>query len=175
LENRADKSSVAGIPTFRPLAFKAVREIKNGAEQFSIVTTGTEDRHSYLTATNSLEEARRLRESTLDALWRLLPLKAGTYNDSARGFAPTVCVPEGFRFGFPGIIGLIPGICDVLDALVSLYVVIRAISFGVPRVAIAPCCRIAFSRPSRNRARNNSAQVTSTEWKSYGSTGTAES
>ena len=46
-------------------------------------------------------------------------------------------IPGGFRFGLAGIIGLIPGIGDVLDALVSLYIVIRAIQLGIPRVAIA--------------------------------------
>ena len=46
-------------------------------------------------------------------------------------------LPGGFRFGVAGIIGLIPGIGDALDALISLYIVIRAIQLGVPRVAIA--------------------------------------
>jgi Domain of unknown function (DUF4112) len=46
-------------------------------------------------------------------------------------------LPGGFRFGFAGIIGLIPGIGDVIDALVSLYIVYRAIQLGIPRVSIA--------------------------------------
>jgi hypothetical protein len=46
-------------------------------------------------------------------------------------------LPGGFRFGFAGIIGLIPGIGDVIDALVSLYIVHRAIQLGIPRVSIA--------------------------------------
>jgi Domain of unknown function (DUF4112) len=46
-------------------------------------------------------------------------------------------MPGGFRFGLAGIIGLIPGIGDVLDALVSLYIVLRAIQLGISRVAIA--------------------------------------
>jgi hypothetical protein len=46
-------------------------------------------------------------------------------------------LPGGFRFGVAGVIGLIPGIGDVLDALLSLYIVIRAIQLGVPRVALA--------------------------------------
>jgi hypothetical protein len=46
-------------------------------------------------------------------------------------------LPGGFRFGFAGIIGLIPGIGDILDALVSLYIVYRAIELGIPRVSIA--------------------------------------
>jgi hypothetical protein len=43
----------------------------------------------------------------------------------------------GFRFGIAGIVGLIPGIGDVVDALISVYIVIRAIQLGIPRVAIA--------------------------------------
>ncbi len=46
-------------------------------------------------------------------------------------------LPGGFRFGIAGIIGLIPGIGDALDAVISLYIVIRAIQLGIPRVAIA--------------------------------------
>ena len=45
-------------------------------------------------------------------------------------------LPGGFRFGLAGIIGLIPAIGDVLDALVSVYIVRRAIQLGIPRVAI---------------------------------------
>jgi len=44
--------------------------------------------------------------------------------------------PGGFRFGFAGFIGLIPGIGDVLDALLSLYIVMRAVQLRIPRVAI---------------------------------------
>ena len=46
-------------------------------------------------------------------------------------------LPGGFRFGFAGIIGLIPGIGDVLDALVSLFLVLRAMQLGIPRVTVA--------------------------------------
>lgn len=46
-------------------------------------------------------------------------------------------LPGGFRFGLSGIIGLIPGLGDIIDALISLYIVHRAIQLGVPRVAIA--------------------------------------
>jgi hypothetical protein len=46
-------------------------------------------------------------------------------------------LPGGFRFGLAGIIGLIPGIGDLIDALVSLYIVHRAIQLRVPRVTIA--------------------------------------
>lgn len=46
-------------------------------------------------------------------------------------------LPGGFRFGLAGIIGLIPGIGDILDGLLSLYIIGRAIQLSVPRVAIA--------------------------------------
>jgi uncharacterized protein DUF4112 len=46
-------------------------------------------------------------------------------------------LPNGFRFGLGGFIGLIPGIGDVIDALISLYIIYRAIQLGIPRVAIA--------------------------------------
>ncbi len=46
-------------------------------------------------------------------------------------------LPGGFRYGLGGIIGLIPGIGDLLDALLSLYIVLRAVQIGVPRVTLA--------------------------------------
>ena len=46
-------------------------------------------------------------------------------------------LPGGFRFGLAGIIGLIPGIGDVIDAIISLYIVNRAVQLGLPRVALA--------------------------------------
>lgn len=55
----------------------------------------------------------------------------------ARWFDYAFELPGGFRFGFAGIIGLIPGIGDLIDALVSIYIVGRAIQLGIPRVAIA--------------------------------------
>lgn len=54
----------------------------------------------------------------------------------ARWLDYAFAAPGGFRFGFAGIIGLIPGIGDIFDALVSLYIVMRAIQLGVPRVAL---------------------------------------
>jgi hypothetical protein len=54
----------------------------------------------------------------------------------ARWFDYAFAAPGGFRFGLAGIIGLIPGIGDVFDALVSLYIILRAIQLGVPRVAL---------------------------------------
>jgi hypothetical protein len=55
----------------------------------------------------------------------------------ARWFDYAFRIPGGFRFGLAGIIGLIPGIGDILDALISLYIVFRAIQHQIPRVAIA--------------------------------------
>jgi hypothetical protein len=55
----------------------------------------------------------------------------------ARWFDYAFALPGGFRFGLAGIIGLIPGIGDVLDALISIYIVTRAVQLRVPRVAIA--------------------------------------
>lgn len=46
-------------------------------------------------------------------------------------------LPNGFRFGIAGFIGLIPGIGDLIDALISLYIVLRAMQLGLPRVALA--------------------------------------
>jgi hypothetical protein len=46
-------------------------------------------------------------------------------------------MPGGFRYGVGGFIGLIPGLGDILDALLSLYIVGRAVQLGVPRITIA--------------------------------------
>lgn len=55
----------------------------------------------------------------------------------ARWLDYAFALPGGFRFGVAGIIGLIPGIGDLFDALVSLYIVLRAIQLRIARVAIA--------------------------------------
>jgi hypothetical protein len=55
----------------------------------------------------------------------------------ARWFDYAFVLPGGFRFGLAGIIGLVPGFGDLVDALVSLYIVHRAIRLGVSRVGIA--------------------------------------
>jgi hypothetical protein len=54
----------------------------------------------------------------------------------ARWFDYAFELPGGFRFGIAGFIGLIPGIGDLIDALVSLYIISRAIQLGIARVAI---------------------------------------
>jgi hypothetical protein len=45
-------------------------------------------------------------------------------------------LPGGFRFGLAGVVGLIPGIGDIIDALISLYIVHRAVQLRIPRIAI---------------------------------------
>lgn len=45
-------------------------------------------------------------------------------------------LPGGFRYGLSGLIGLIPGLGDLLDAALSLYIVLRAIQLGAPRVTL---------------------------------------
>ena len=55
----------------------------------------------------------------------------------ARWFDYAFELPGGFRFGLAGFIGLIPGIGDIIDALISMYIVVRAIQLRVSRVAIA--------------------------------------
>jgi hypothetical protein len=55
----------------------------------------------------------------------------------ARWFDYAFVLPGGFRFGFDGIIGLIPVAGDVFGALASLYIVVRAIQLRISRVAIA--------------------------------------
>ena len=46
-------------------------------------------------------------------------------------------IPGGFRYGLGGIIGLIPGIGDIFDAIISLYIVGRAVQLGIPRITLA--------------------------------------
>jgi hypothetical protein len=55
----------------------------------------------------------------------------------ARWMDYSFTLPGGFQFGFAGLIGLIPGIGDVMDALLSLYIIVRAVQLRIPRVAVA--------------------------------------
>lgn len=55
----------------------------------------------------------------------------------ARWFDYAFELPGGFRFGLAGIIGLIPGIGDLIDALISLFIIYRAVELRISRVAIA--------------------------------------
>jgi hypothetical protein len=54
----------------------------------------------------------------------------------ARWMDYAFALPGGSRFGLAGFIGLIPGLGDLIDAAVSLYIVHRAVQLGIPRVAI---------------------------------------
>jgi hypothetical protein len=54
----------------------------------------------------------------------------------ARWLDYNFALPGGFRYGLGGIIGLIPGIGDLIDALFSLYIVTRAVQLGIPRVTL---------------------------------------
>jgi hypothetical protein len=55
----------------------------------------------------------------------------------ARWLDYSFTLPGGFQFGFAGIVGLIPGVGDVMDAFLSLYIIVRAVKLGIARVAIA--------------------------------------
>jgi Domain of unknown function (DUF4112) len=55
----------------------------------------------------------------------------------ARWLDYAFALPGGFRFGLAGIIGLVPGFGDVFDAVVSFYIVARAIQLNVSRAAVA--------------------------------------
>ena len=46
-------------------------------------------------------------------------------------------LPGGFQFGLAGLIGVVPGIGDIMDSLLSLYIIIRAVKLRIPRVAVA--------------------------------------
>jgi hypothetical protein len=48
----------------------------------------------------------------------------------------------GVRFGFDAIIGLIPGLGDIITSLISLYILAAARRYGVPR---ATMMRMAFN------------------------------
>ena len=47
-------------------------------------------------------------------------------------------IPIGsWSFGLDPLIGLIPGIGDLIGALISMVIVVRAVQAGVPRIAVA--------------------------------------
>jgi nitrate reductase NapE component len=43
----------------------------------------------------------------------------------------------GWRFGLDPIVGLIPGIGDLATTLISLYILLTAVRYGVPRITLA--------------------------------------
>lgn len=70
----------------------------------------------------SPEDPRRLEERELEAFGRFL--------DSS------IRLPGGFRIGWDGIIGLIPGIGDAIGFGLSSWLVWRAYQLGLPRSVI---------------------------------------
>src|SRR6185369_7597930 len=47
-------------------------------------------------------------------------------------------IPIGpWKIGLDPLLGLVPGIGDVIGALISMVIVVRAVQMGIPRVAIA--------------------------------------
>jgi Domain of unknown function (DUF4112) len=47
-------------------------------------------------------------------------------------------IPIGrWKFGLDGIVGLIPGLGDIIGAAIGMLIVLRAVQAGIPRVAIA--------------------------------------
>ena len=55
----------------------------------------------------------------------------------ARWLDYAFALPGGFRYGLAGFLDLIPGLGDIVDAALSLYIVIRAVQLGIPRVTLA--------------------------------------
>ncbi len=49
----------------------------------------------------------------------------------------SIRLPGGFRIGLDGIIGLVPGVGDLLAAGLSTYIVGQAVRLGVPGVVLA--------------------------------------
>lgn len=46
-------------------------------------------------------------------------------------------LPGGFRIGWDGIIGLIPGVGDVTGMIISSYIILRSSGMGVPKSVLA--------------------------------------
>lgn len=47
-------------------------------------------------------------------------------------------IPIGrWKFGLDGVIGLIPGLGDIIGAAIGMLIVLRAVQAGIPRIAIA--------------------------------------
>ena len=47
-------------------------------------------------------------------------------------------IPIGrWRIGLDGILGLVPGLGDIIGALIGMLIVVRAVQAGLPRIAIA--------------------------------------
>lgn len=81
-------------------------------------------------STWNYQEAQPVRGELIDP--RIADVEA-----VARWLDYAFVLPGGFRFGLAGIIGLIPGIGDLIDALISVYIINRALQLGIPRVGVA--------------------------------------
>lgn len=46
-------------------------------------------------------------------------------------------LPGGFRVGWDGLLGLIPGIGDIATSMISFYIIVRAAALGCPPVVLA--------------------------------------
>ena len=75
---------------------------------------------------------------------RRAPLDADTLAAREREIAAfgrcldsSIRLPGGFRIGWDGIIGLVPGIGDVIGLGLSSYLVWRAAELGLPRATLA--------------------------------------
>jgi hypothetical protein len=77
-----------------------------------------------------------VRQDVREVKGELIDQRVADVEALARWMDYAFVLPGGFRFGFSGVIGLIPGIGDLIDALVSVYIVWRAIQIGIPRVTI---------------------------------------
>jgi hypothetical protein len=107
-----------------------------GSEAFEIIVKMSKhDKKDSLVLNDTPSAAPRYRKDALTP--EVVDPRIADVEALARWLDYAFALPGGFQFGFAGIIGLIPGIGDVFDALVSLYIIARAIQIGIPRVAIA--------------------------------------
>ncbi len=81
-----------------------------------------QDAQGSLAADNILISAQQMEEERLKAFAHLM--------DSA------IRLPGGFRIGLDGLLGLIPGIGDLLGALLSGYFIYGASKLNIPRYVI---------------------------------------
>jgi len=58
----------------------------------------------------------------------------------ARLFDQSIILPGGYRIGIDPIIGLIPGIGDVIGTVFSFYIIYEAIRLGIPKRILLRMC-----------------------------------
>lgn len=86
-------------------------------------------------------ESRTSESRTRNSTWQRLPPNRSQLPPDLERLAELMDsvfhIPGlGLRFGFDSLIGLIPGLGDMLTSLVSLYILRVASSYGVPRVTM---------------------------------------